>query len=164
MHDLCGHVSWDLLKALYSQGSNYACCSTTQKQFVQSLFNSSQQFQLRCIPPTNSPFTSGNLPALSGRCSRPSQEDSSLHFSRAFICCHTRDISVLYIFFLGNFRNFSLKKSWRQIPCNSRTGRFYPLKMGCKWRQPSTTFPSSPHIHTFPAWFLECRQRISLGI
>lgn len=73
-------------------------------------------------------------------------------FLPAFLPClhllpYQREIGVKYIiFFLGNFRSFSLKKSWRQIPRNSRTGRFYPLKMGCKWRQPSTISPP-PHIY-----------------
>lgn len=86
-------------------------------------------------------------------------------FLPAFLLClhllpYQRHIRGKYIFFfLGNFRSFSLKKSWRQVPCNSRTGRFYPLKMGCKWRQPSTTSPPSHiYIHFQPGFWSADRE------
>jgi len=45
------------------KASNDVCCLTTKDYFIP---NSSWQFQLRHIPPTRSPPTSGYLPALSG--------------------------------------------------------------------------------------------------
>lgn len=159
------HRTFKSVHAPYSRESDYVCCSAnTVESSSQSLFSSFWQFWLKCIPPNHSHFRK------SSSFIRQVHKIFPRRFLPAFLLClnlspYQRHIGVKHIIsFLGNFKSFSLKKSWRHIPCNSRTGRFYPLKMGCKWRQPSTTSPHSPHIHTFPAWFLECRQRISLGI